>query len=45
VDESVVWNPDLAEKAAVTASNTPAPVPATDGAGTAQQGSTAAVRN
>jgi dienelactone hydrolase len=45
VDESVVWNPDLAEKAAVTASNTPAPVPATDGAGTAQQGSTAAVAN
>ena len=25
VDEHVVWNPDLAEKAAVTASNTPAP--------------------
>ncbi|MBW8898974.1 MAG: prolyl oligopeptidase family serine peptidase [Massilia sp.] len=25
VDENVVWNPDLAEKAAVTASNTPAP--------------------
>jgi hypothetical protein len=24
----VVWNPDLAEKAAVTASNTPAPSPA-----------------
>jgi dienelactone hydrolase len=45
VDESVVWNPDLAEKAAVTASNTPAPAPATDGAGTAQQGSTAAVTN
>jgi dienelactone hydrolase len=45
VDESVVWNPDLAEKAAVTASNTPAPAPATDGAGTAQQGSTAAVVN
>jgi dienelactone hydrolase len=43
VDESVVWNPDLAEKAAVTASNTPAPVG--DGAGTAQMGSTAAVAN
>jgi dienelactone hydrolase len=43
VDESVVWNPDLAEKAAVTASNTPAP--STDGAGTAQMGSTAAVAN
>jgi hypothetical protein len=28
VDEAVVWNPDLAEKAAVTASNTPAPSPA-----------------
>ena len=28
VDEHVVWNPDLAEKAAVTASNTPAPAPA-----------------
>jgi len=25
VDENVVWNPDLAEKAAVTASNSPAP--------------------
>ncbi|ALK98174.1 dienelactone hydrolase [Massilia sp. WF1] len=47
VDESVVWNPDLAEKAAVTASNTPAPAPATssDGAGTAQLGSTAVVAN
>jgi dienelactone hydrolase len=43
VDEHVVWNPDLAEKAAVTASNTPAP--STDGAGTAQMGSTAAVAN
>jgi dienelactone hydrolase len=43
VDESVVWNPDLAEKAAVTASNTPPP--ATDGAGTAQSGGTAAVTN
>jgi dienelactone hydrolase len=43
VDEHVVWNPDLAEKAAVTASNTP--VPAADGAGTAQMGSTAAVAN
>jgi dienelactone hydrolase len=43
VDEHVVWNPDLAEKAAVTASNTP--VPATDGAGTAQLGGTAAVTN
>jgi len=28
VDEHVVWNPDLAEKAAVTASNTPAPASA-----------------
>ena len=28
VDDAVVWNPDLAEKAAVTASNTPAPSPA-----------------
>jgi dienelactone hydrolase len=45
VDEHVVWNPDLAEKAAVTASNTPAPVPATDGAGTAQLGGTAAITN
>jgi dienelactone hydrolase len=45
VDEHVVWNPDLAEKAAVTASNTPAPVPATDGAGAAQVGGTAAVAN
>jgi dienelactone hydrolase len=43
VDESVVWNPDLAEKASVTASNTPAP--AADGAGTAQSGGTAAVTN
>jgi len=43
VDEHVVWNPDLAEKAAVTASNTPAP--STDGAGTAQLGGTAAVTN
>jgi dienelactone hydrolase len=49
VDEHVVWNPDLAEKAAVTASNTPAPAPApatsTDGAGTAQLGGTASVTN
>jgi dienelactone hydrolase len=47
VDESVVWNPDLAEKAAVTASNTPAPapVPSSDGAGTAQLGGTASVTN
>jgi dienelactone hydrolase len=43
VDESVVWNPDLAEKAAVTASNTP--VPPSDDAGTAQLGGTAAVTN
>jgi dienelactone hydrolase len=43
VDESVVWNPDLAEKASVTASNTPPP--ATDSAGTAQSGGTAAVTN
>lgn len=43
VDEHVVWNPDLAEKAAVTASNTP--VPATDPAGAAQMGGTAAVTN
>ncbi|QJE01286.1 prolyl oligopeptidase family serine peptidase [Massilia forsythiae] len=33
VDEHVVWNPDLLEKAAVTASNTPAPAPALDGPG------------
>jgi dienelactone hydrolase len=45
VDEHVVWNPDLAEKAAVTASNTPAPAPVTDGAGTAQSGGTAAITN
>jgi hypothetical protein len=45
VDEHVVWNPDLAEKAAVTASNTPAPVPSTDPAGAAQVGGTAAVAN
>jgi hypothetical protein len=49
VDEHVVWNPDLAEKAAVTASNTPAPAPApatsADGAGTAQLGGTASVTN
>jgi hypothetical protein len=49
VDENVVWNPDLAEKAAVTASNTPSPAPApatvTDGAGTAQLGGTASVTN
>jgi len=45
VDESVVWNPDLAEKASVTASNTPAPAPASDGAGTAQLGGTAALTN
>jgi len=43
VDETVVWNPDLAEKAAVTASNTPAP--AADTAGTAQSGGSAAVTN
>jgi dienelactone hydrolase len=45
VDESVVWNPDLAEKAAVTASNTPAPAPAGDGAGTAALGGTATATN
>lgn len=41
VDDAVVWNPDLAEKAAVTASNTPAPhpAPADDGAGSAALGS------
>jgi hypothetical protein len=44
VDESVVWNPDLAEKASVTASNT-TPAPATDNAGTAQSGGTAALTN
>lgn len=39
VDDAVVWNPDLAEKAAVTASNTPAPTqPAADGAGSAALG-------
>jgi len=42
VDEHVVWNPDLAEKAAVTASNTPAPsVPADGGASPASGGSVA----
>ncbi len=45
VDEHVVWNPDLAEKAAVTASNTPAPMPSADPAGAAQVGGTAAVAN
>ncbi|WP_197065286.1 S9 family peptidase [Massilia sp. 9096] len=41
VDEAVVFNPDLAEKTAVTASNTPAPHPAAavDGAGSAAIGS------
>jgi dienelactone hydrolase len=39
VDEHVVWNPDLAEKAAVTASNTPAPPP-NDGPGSAAMGGT-----
>jgi dienelactone hydrolase len=43
VDEHVVWNPDLAEKAAVTASNTPAP--AGDAAGTQQLGGTASTAN
>jgi hypothetical protein len=45
VDEHVVWNPDLAEKAAVTASNTTVPAPAGDGAGTKQLGGTTAVTN
>jgi dienelactone hydrolase len=43
VDEHVVWNPDLAEKAAVTASNTPAP--AGSGAGTKQLGGTTSATN
>jgi hypothetical protein len=40
VDEAVVFNPDLAEKAAATASNTPAPTPAAnaDDAGSASLG-------
>lgn len=40
VDESVVWNADLAEKAAATASNTPRPAthPAVDVAGSAALG-------
>jgi hypothetical protein len=33
VDEHVVWNPDLAEKAAATASNTPAPSATGDAGG------------
>jgi dienelactone hydrolase len=43
VDEHVVWNPDLAEKAAVTASNTAAPAPAAgdEGASPARGGSVA----
>jgi dienelactone hydrolase len=44
VDEHVVWNPDLAEKAAVTASNN-TPAPAGDGAGTKQLGGTTAATN
>jgi hypothetical protein len=42
VDEHVVWNPDLAEKAAVTASNTPAPATPGDGAVGNAAGMTAA---
>jgi dienelactone hydrolase len=46
VDEYVVWNPDLAEKAAVTASNTPAPQPAMgDGAGSPALGGSVALTN
>ncbi|MFK3736627.1 dienelactone hydrolase family protein [Massilia sp. TN1-12] len=45
VDEHVVWNPDLAEKAAVTASNTPAPAAAGDGSGSAALGGTQVATN
>jgi hypothetical protein len=46
VDEHVVWNPDLAEKAAVTASNMPAPAPAmTGGGGSPSLGGTVALTN
>jgi dienelactone hydrolase len=45
VDEHVVWNPDLAEKAAVTASNTPAPQPAADGVSSPSLGGSARVAN
>jgi dienelactone hydrolase len=45
VDTHVVWNPDLAEKAAVTASNTPLPARGVDGAGAAALGGTQAVTN
>lgn len=45
VDDHVVWNPDLAEKAAVTASNTPAPAPAADGSGSAALGGTQVATN
>jgi hypothetical protein len=40
VDENVVWNPDLAEKAAVTASNT---TPATAAPGDGAVGNAAGV--
>jgi dienelactone hydrolase len=43
VDSSVVWNPDLAEKAAVTASNSPAP--STDAGGSAALGGTQVATN
>jgi hypothetical protein len=42
VDDNVVWNPDLAEKAAVTASNTAAPAGPGDGAVGNAAGMTAA---
>jgi hypothetical protein len=45
VDSSVVWNPDLAEKAAVTASNTPAPAAGADAGGSAALGGTQVVTN
>jgi dienelactone hydrolase len=46
VDEHVVWNPDLAEKAAVTASNTPAPqAPVAEGVSSPSLGGSARVVN
>jgi dienelactone hydrolase len=46
VDEHVVWNPDLAEKAAVTASNTPASrAPVAEGVSSPSLGGSARVVN
>jgi dienelactone hydrolase len=45
VDQHVVWNVDLAEKASVTASNTPAPARSTDPAGSTALGGTQLVTN